>query len=58
MKRRELLLLLTGATMTAASALRAQQKAMPVIGLLLGGKPGPEDALLVAAFVQGLNETG
>jgi len=36
----------------------AQQKAMPVVGLLLGGKPGPEDALVVAAFVQGLSETG
>jgi putative ABC transport system substrate-binding protein len=55
--RRELMLLLGGA-LTAARALRAQQKAMPVIGFLLGGKPGPEDALLVAAFVQGLGETG
>jgi putative ABC transport system substrate-binding protein len=57
MNRRELMLLLGGA-LTAARALRAQQKAMPVIGFLLGGKPGPEDALLVAAFVQGLGETG
>src|ERR1700730_11018671 len=57
MNRRELMLLLGGA-LTAARALRAQQKAMPVIGFLLGGKPGPKDALLVAAFVQGLSETG
>jgi putative ABC transport system substrate-binding protein len=57
MTRRELMLLLGGAV-TVPRALRAQQKAMPVIGFLLGGKPGPEDALLVAAFVQGLGETG
>jgi hypothetical protein len=36
MKRRELLLLLGGA-MTAARSLRAQQKAMPVVGILGGG---------------------
>jgi putative ABC transport system substrate-binding protein len=57
MRRRELILLLGGA-MTAAHALRAQQKPMPVIGLLLGGKPGSDDALLVAGFLQGLSETG
>src|SRR5215469_3658841 len=44
--------------MAVAGPLVAQQKPMPVIGFLLGGKPGPEDALLVAAFVQGLSETG
>ena len=56
MRRRELMLLL-GGTMTAARALRAQQKAMPVIGYLAGGSPGP-NAPLVAAFRQGLSETG
>jgi putative ABC transport system substrate-binding protein len=49
---------MTGGATTVPRALRAQQKAMPVIGLLLGGKPGPDDALVVAAFLQGLAETG
>jgi putative ABC transport system substrate-binding protein len=56
MRRRELMLLLGGA-MTAAHALRAQQKAMPVIGFLGVGSPGPS-ASYVAAFRQGLSETG
>ena len=56
MRRRELVLLLGGA-MTAAGALRAQQKAMPVIGYLSGGAPGPY-APNAAAFRQGLNQTG
>jgi putative ABC transport system substrate-binding protein len=56
MKRRELMLLLGGA-LTAAPALRAQQKAMPVIGYLTSASPGP-DAPYVAAFRQGLSETG
>ncbi len=56
MNRRELLLLLGGA-MTPARALRAQQKAMPVIGFLGSTSPDPY-APFVAAFRQGLNETG
>ena len=56
MNRREFLLLLGGA-MTAARALRAQQKAMPVIGFLGSGSPDVF-APLVAAFRQGLSETG
>jgi putative ABC transport system substrate-binding protein len=56
MRRRELMLLLGGA-MTAARAVRAQQKAMPVIGYLGSESPGPM-APLVAAFLQGLSETG
>jgi putative tryptophan/tyrosine transport system substrate-binding protein len=54
MNRREFALLL-GGMMTAAGALHAQQKAMPVIGLL--GSIGPISPQ-VAAFLQGLSETG
>jgi putative ABC transport system substrate-binding protein len=55
MRRRELLLL--AGAMTAARALRAQQKAMPVIGFLGSTSPGP-NAANVAAFRQGLREAG
>jgi putative ABC transport system substrate-binding protein len=54
--RRQLLLVLGGAV-AAPRALHAQQKAMPVIGYLASGSPGPF-APLVAAFYQGLSETG
>jgi putative tryptophan/tyrosine transport system substrate-binding protein len=56
MNRRELMLLLGGA-MTAPRALRAQQKAMPVIGFLNVTSPGPL-APYLAAFRQGSTETG
>jgi putative ABC transport system substrate-binding protein len=56
MRRRDLALLLGGA-MTAGRALRAQQKAMPVVGFLNGTAPGPAEPFL-AAFRQGLSETG
>ena len=56
MTRRELLLLLCGA-ITSARAARAQQKAMKVIGYLNGTSPDANAALL-AAFRQGLSETG
>jgi putative tryptophan/tyrosine transport system substrate-binding protein len=56
MNRRELMLLLGGA-MTVPRALRAQQKAMPVIGYLNSTSPGPA-APFTAAFLQGLSETG
>jgi putative tryptophan/tyrosine transport system substrate-binding protein len=56
LRRRELVLLLS-ATITAPHALRAQQKAMPVIGYLNSSAPGPS-VLFVAAFHQGLSETG
>src|SRR5690348_8310076 len=47
MRRRHLLLLLAGA-MTAGRALHAQQKAIPVIGLLGTTSPGPFEPLLAA----------
>src|SRR5882672_2078355 len=56
MKRRELMFLLAGA-MTVAPALRAQQKAMPVIGFLSSASPDPNSPFW-AAFRQGLSETG
>jgi len=56
MKRREFLVLV-GSAIAVARPLRAQQKAMPVIGFLSGTSPGPT-APLVAAFLQGLSETG
>src|SRR4029077_3698947 len=56
-RRRELMLLLVGGAMAAAPTLRAQQKAMPVIGYLSGASPGPS-APTVAAFRQGLSESG
>src|SRR6516165_5139971 len=56
MNRRELLLL--GGAMTAPRTLRAQQKAMPVIGFLGSTSPGGQVAPFTAAFRQGLSETG
>jgi len=55
MRRRELLLL--GTALMAASAVRAEQKAMPVIGFLGSTSPDPF-ASNTAAFRRGLNEAG
>jgi putative tryptophan/tyrosine transport system substrate-binding protein len=56
MNRRELMLLL-GAGITAVRPLRAQQRAMPVIGFV--GSTSPHlFAPFVAAFHRGLSETG
>ena len=56
MSRRELMLLLAGA-MTAPRTLRAQQKAMPMVGFLGIPSPGPY-APFVVAFREGLREAG
>jgi putative tryptophan/tyrosine transport system substrate-binding protein len=54
--RRELMLLMIGG-LTAARALRAQQKKMPVVGYLNGSTP-EANAVQLAAFRRGLSETG
>jgi putative ABC transport system substrate-binding protein len=56
MKRRELMLVLAG-IMIAARALRAQQRAMTVIGYLGNTSPA-ETATPLAGFHHGLNQAG
>jgi putative tryptophan/tyrosine transport system substrate-binding protein len=60
-RRREFISLLGGASVTSAVtwplAARAQQSAMPVIGLLSSLAPGDQTHIM-AAFNQGLNEAG
>src|SRR5262249_26254146 len=56
MKRRTLLTLL-GAAAACPLAARAQQPAMPVVGVLYSGSPEMLDTLIFA-FRQGLNEMG
>jgi putative ABC transport system substrate-binding protein len=57
MKRRDFITFLGGATMAWPLAARAQQPAMPVIGVLDFGWPERRTNLL-AGFHKGLNETG
>jgi putative ABC transport system substrate-binding protein len=57
MRRREYISLIGGAAAAWPMAARAQQAALPVIGLLAGGSPG-DDSPRVEAFRQGLKETG
>ena len=57
MKRRELLIVLGSVAVAWPLAGRAQQKAMPVIGVLSATGPS-SSAPFMAAFRQGLSETG
>jgi putative tryptophan/tyrosine transport system substrate-binding protein len=57
MRRREVISLIGCAVSAWPLAARAQQKAMPVVGVLSSDSPGPA-AANVAALRQGLSETG
>ena len=56
-RRREFITLLGGAAVTWPITARAQQSAMPVIGLL-SSVTARQWAPFIAAFLQGLNEVG
>jgi putative tryptophan/tyrosine transport system substrate-binding protein len=59
MKRRDLMTVLGGVGVTAPFATRAQQKAMPVIGLLLPYSPNPDlEKGILENLRWGLSETG
>src|SRR5271156_3783646 len=57
MERREFITLISGALIALPPVGRAQQPALPVVGFISAGS-ADADAFRVAAFRQGLNETG
>ncbi len=57
MRRREFITLLGGAVVASPVAVRAQQSAMPVVGVLETRSPG-ETTSILAAFREGLKEVG
>src|SRR5438128_6063088 len=56
-RRRDFITLIAASAFVWPHALRAQQKALPVIGYLNGSTPEAH-AVQLAAFRQGLSETG